>query len=316
VATGTVKFGLYSDSACTHQVFTSTNDVSSGLANSSVNQQLPLGTYYWTAAYSGDLQNQPSTNPCGTETLTVAVLPPAPTILAIRWMLGGTGFFDPAFSSVPLGAASLRYHAIITGDNVSVASGTVSFALYSTSNCFAGAQVFVSTNPVSAASNAIADSDVVPWEDYYNGDISYGAATTACADAIGIGGQRLIVTSPIGGPASSGGTTVALRLSCPVAVCRFRVSVTAALPLAADARHRGKRNPPVITLARGTVTIRRGDAQQVTLRLTSAGRRFVASHHGRVTATATIATTINGHTSVLKSRLTLRIAKPGKPKQH
>jgi hypothetical protein len=35
-----------------------------------------------------------------------------------------------------------------------------------------------------------------------------------------------------------------------------------------------------------------------------------------VSATVTIATTINGHTSVLKSRLTLKIANPGKPKPH
>jgi hypothetical protein len=195
----------------------------------------------------------------------------------------------------------------------------VTFLLHSGPQCQQA--VFGSTNEVT---NGLAQSDpagqLAPgtyyWIDIYNGDISYYGNQSDC------GGQRLIVTSPIGGPASSGGTAVTLSLSCPVASCRFRVAITAGfqarrgLPLATDARHRGKRNPPVITLARGTVTIRKGSAQQVTLRLTSAGRRFVASHHGRVSATVTIATTINGHTSVLKSRLTLKIANPGKPKPH
>jgi hypothetical protein len=84
------------------------------------------------------------------------------------------------------------------------------------------------------------------------------------------------------------------------------------LLLAADARLEHKSKRPIISLARGTVTIRKHRVQKITLQLTSAGRRFIASHHGRVNATATIATTIRGHTTVVKNRLTLRIAKPPK----
>jgi hypothetical protein len=86
--------------------------------------------------------------------------------------------------------------------------------------------------------------------------------------------------------------------------------------LASDARKTGKRKLPVITLARGAVTIRKHGPQRATLRLTSAGRKYVSAHHGRVTVTATIATTVNGLTRTLKRPLTLKIAMPGTRRPH
>jgi hypothetical protein len=141
------------------------------------------------------------------------------------------------------------------------------------------------------------------WRTIYNGDISYLFGGTTC------GAERLTVTSPLSGPAFSTATAVTLPLTCPVAVCRLRITMTVRAPaLVIDARNAGKRNPPVITLARGTVTIRKHGPQRATLRLTGAGRRYIASHHGRVSVTATIATTVNGHTRTLKRPLTLKIA--------
>jgi hypothetical protein len=40
-----------------------------------VTQRLPSGIYYWTAAYSDGSQPQPTTSPCGSETLTIGSPP-------------------------------------------------------------------------------------------------------------------------------------------------------------------------------------------------------------------------------------------------
>ncbi len=73
-ATGTVTYGLYSNSTCTALAFNGgTATVTGGAAGSSapVTAALAPGTYYWRAAYSGDARNDPSASACGSEVLTV-----------------------------------------------------------------------------------------------------------------------------------------------------------------------------------------------------------------------------------------------------
>jgi hypothetical protein len=144
------------------------------------------------------------------------------------------------------------------------------------------------------------------WLVAYSGDSHNQPSASRCGD------ETLTVSSPpyIGGLAFSSRTAVTLAVSCPVALCKVRITITTpALLTATDARSRGKSKPPVITLARGTVTIRKHGARKATLRLTSAGRRFIASHHGRLTVTATIAAFIHGHTRTLTGGLTLKITR-------
>jgi hypothetical protein len=186
--------------------------------------------------------------------------------------------------------------------------------------CQSNAQVFRSDKNLTSLPplTSIATSDPVGqlapgtygWVVAYPDDISYDAVTTSCQ-------RGLTVTSPLSGPAFSTATAVTVPLTCPLAVCKLRVTITVPGPaLAFDGRTSGKRKPQVITLARGIVTIRKRGPQRGTLRLTSAGRRYLARHHRRLTATATIATTINGRHKLLKQRLVLEIAKPAKRSQH
>jgi hypothetical protein len=73
-ATGTVTYGLYSNSTCTAVAFNGgTEPVTGGAAGSSapVTAALAPGTYYWRAAYSGDARNDASVSACGSEVLTV-----------------------------------------------------------------------------------------------------------------------------------------------------------------------------------------------------------------------------------------------------
>ena len=80
--TGSVTFRLFSDAACATQVFTSTNPLGAGTATSDNFTPTAAGTYYWTAAYSGDTNNNAVTSPCGAANESVVIAPftpPAPT---------------------------------------------------------------------------------------------------------------------------------------------------------------------------------------------------------------------------------------------
>ena len=80
-ATGTVTYGVYSDSGCTTAVSTGTAEtiITPGAlpASSPVTLSTP-GTYYWQASYSGDSANASSASPCGAtgEVETVTAAPP------------------------------------------------------------------------------------------------------------------------------------------------------------------------------------------------------------------------------------------------
>ncbi|HEX3957834.1 MAG TPA: Ig-like domain-containing protein [Trebonia sp.] len=89
-ATGTVSYNLYSDSACTDLVAAAGGGaVTAGAVPSSSAEILSNpGTYYWTASYSGDGANQPSTSSCGAETATV---PPTTTTTTLSTSLSGGG---------------------------------------------------------------------------------------------------------------------------------------------------------------------------------------------------------------------------------
>lgn len=74
IATGKVKYALYSDSACTKLASTAGSaKVVYGKPGASrvIATALAPGTYYWQASYSGDVANGASTSKCGSEILTV-----------------------------------------------------------------------------------------------------------------------------------------------------------------------------------------------------------------------------------------------------
>ncbi len=73
-ATGEVTYNVYKDAKCTVPAASAgTGAVTNGTAApSSPQTKLAPGTYYWEASYSGDINNQASVSPCGSETLVVA----------------------------------------------------------------------------------------------------------------------------------------------------------------------------------------------------------------------------------------------------
>ncbi|MFN2560230.1 MAG: hypothetical protein ABR571_02885, partial [Jatrophihabitans sp.] len=135
-ATGTVTFNLYSTSDCSGAViFTSTVPLVGGTtATSDAFTPTTAGSYFWTAAYSGDANNLAFTAPCGAANET--------SVLAKRT----TGVTTVATSATVGG--SISDTATVTGGLNP--TGTVTFNLYGpsdTADC-TGTAIFTSTVPL------------------------------------------------------------------------------------------------------------------------------------------------------------------------
>jgi len=73
-ATGTVAYGLYTNSSCTGTAVSSSSEsVTAGkpAASAPITTALSPGTYYWRASYSGNAANDAGASSCGSEVLTV-----------------------------------------------------------------------------------------------------------------------------------------------------------------------------------------------------------------------------------------------------
>lgn len=166
--TGTVAFRLFSNSTCTSQVFTSTNPLSGGTATSGSFTPGGAGTYFWTAVYNGDANNNSATSPCRAPNESVTITKASPTIST------------QASPGNLLGAPVRDVATVAGGFNP---SGTVTFRLFRNSTCTT--QVFVSTNAL-AGSTATSGwftptaTGTYFWTAVYNGDANNNAASSPC----------------------------------------------------------------------------------------------------------------------------------------
>ncbi len=175
--TGTVTFRLYSDAACTVQVFTSTSPVVTGppaTATSGNFTTVAAGTFHWTATYSGDANNAPAgPTACLDPAEQVVVAVSMPTIATT------------ASPGVAVGAVVFDTATVSGGSNP---TGTVTFQLYSDAACTV--QVFSSTNTLNPATRVAQSGNFTTtapgtyhWVATYSGDANNATAgPTACAD--------------------------------------------------------------------------------------------------------------------------------------
>jgi IgGFc binding protein/Bacterial Ig-like domain (group 1) len=185
-ATGTVSYNLYSDSACTDLVAAAGGGaVTAGsVPGSSAETLSNPGTYYWTASYSGDGANQPSSSGCGAETVTV---PPTAETTTLSTSLSGGGASGPSIT-VPSGTA-VTDAATLSGTNASSATGTVTYNVYSDSACStlvnAGTPEPITTPGTLPAASAVTLSapGTFYWQASYSGDTNNDASTSTCGAA-------------------------------------------------------------------------------------------------------------------------------------
>ena len=166
--TGTVTFRLFSNATCTVEVFTSTNALSGTTATSGSFTPTAAGTYFWTAVYSGDANNNTATSPCQAPNESVTITRAAPTIST------------QASPGNLLGAPVRDVATLAGGLNP---TGTVTFRLFSNNTC--STEVFTSTNPL-AGTTATSDwftpatSGTYYWTAAYSGDANNHPANSPC----------------------------------------------------------------------------------------------------------------------------------------
>ena len=190
-ATGSVTYNVYSDDECTMLVKggqPETIATPGSLPASSPVTLTTAGIYYWQASYSGDSANQASVSTCGTERETVTA---AATTLATA--LSGAGKSGTAIT-VPAGT-SVTDSATLSGAVASGATGTVTYSVYSDSECTkpvstgqAEPIATPGTLPASAAAT-LTTAGTYYWTASYSGDPSDQASSSAC-------GAETVTVSP------------------------------------------------------------------------------------------------------------------------
>ncbi len=176
---GSITFSLYSNSACTGTPFYTTSPpiTVSGAGEYTTANTTPAdaaGTWYWTASFSGDANNNPASSECGVE--TVAVAKSSPT-LATSPSAGGTA-----------GSVVLNDTGTVGGGFQP--GGSITFSLYGPgdTSC-SGTPVYTTSPPITVSGDGqytSANTGVanVPgtwnWTVTYSGDGNNNGATSAC----------------------------------------------------------------------------------------------------------------------------------------
>jgi hypothetical protein len=167
--TGSVVFRLFTSNTCTTEVFTSTNSLTVLSATSGGFKPANIGTYYWTAVYGGDNNNNSATSPCNALNESVTITKASPTI-STQASPGG-----------PLGTAVTDTATLAGGLNP---TGTVTFRLYSDSVC--NTQVNPTSVKTLAGASVTSDSytptalGTYYWTAVYSGDTNHNSAMSGC----------------------------------------------------------------------------------------------------------------------------------------
>src|SRR5215213_1760506 len=186
-AGGTITFRLFSDSSCQNEINTGLSPVSvngDGDYNSGNFTPSAAGSYYWTASYSGDADNSPSTGHCG-DTGETSVVDKALSSTVTQLHDNTTDAVVPVSSSVALGT-SVHDNATVS-DTVSGVDPTVdvTFTFFANGACTgqgtAKGTVALASGVAhpSTASGALAAGDY-SFQGHYNGDTNFAASTSPC----------------------------------------------------------------------------------------------------------------------------------------
>jgi hypothetical protein len=176
-AGGTLTYGVYSDKECKTLVAKAGEvTVTSGKAPASSEEKLEAGTYYWQAAYSGDSNNGGSTSTCASEVATVK------SSTSVFTTLGGEGQSGGELEVQE--NAAVTDIATIGGVNAVKATGTVTYDVYSDSECkklaAEAGTVKVSGETAPVSSEEKLSIGTYYWRATYSGDSTNAESTSTC----------------------------------------------------------------------------------------------------------------------------------------
>ncbi len=112
----------------------------------------------------------------------------------------------------------------------------------------------------------------------------------------------------VGGNAVDNGATITVTVTCSSLPCTVTITITSSsvtVTQAASASRKARR----ITLARGRFRITKAGARKLAVKLTPAGRRFLAVRKGHLKVGSVVSERVAKHTRVTRRNLTLRIKK-------
>lgn len=208
IATGTIKYFVYSDSKC-EKLVTKAGETafSEGKVPASEEKTLEAGTvYYWRAEYTGDSKNAASKSTCGKEVLTVKALVSISTLLA---GLGAEGdeTVEGEEISVPAGTAAVDT-ATLSGTNASKATGSLEYFVYSDSKCeklvSEAGEVEVKGTAVPSSDEETLEEGTYYWQAVYSGDALHQGSTSNCGDEIARAIAPTTLTTTLGGEGKEG----------------------------------------------------------------------------------------------------------------
>jgi hypothetical protein len=197
-ATGKVAYKVYSNKECKTLVTSAGEVTVSGESVPASSEEALEGgkTYYWQAHYGGDSNNAESTSPC-TEILNVKAKTTITTTLSDEGKEGD--------ELEVMEGATLTDKASLSGSDASMATGTVTYKVYSNPECTEVAaeagKVEIAGASAPASSGEDLPTDTYYWQAIYSGDKLNQSSTSACGSEISFVGVPLTVSAlNSGGP--------------------------------------------------------------------------------------------------------------------
>jgi hypothetical protein len=197
-ASGTITYAIYSDKECKTRVGKAGEvTVANGVVPESSEEKLEAGTYYWQATYSGDSSNEGSTSACGKEIATVKAA------TSLTTTLQGEGREGEQLTVAE--GASVNDTATLAGADAPMATGTVTYDVYSDGHC-EGLVAEAGKFSVSGESLHTSNSEKLApgtyyWRATYSGDTLNYPVKSIC------GIEVSIVTRPVTTALSGEGNT-------------------------------------------------------------------------------------------------------------
>ncbi len=171
-----------------------------------------------------------------------------------------------------------------------------------------GAPLDSDTNGTISEINSSVNATGQGWVSWFsNGSVF--AQSFQAADAV--------TPASVGGGATTNGSTVTVDITCASYPCTITITLTAPETVVVNAHtarvaaKKGKKKPKIITLGKGKFTITKAGGKKLSVKLSGAGKKFLASRKGHVKITGLFAETLQKQTTQTKRTLTLAI-KPRK----
>lgn len=177
---------------------------------------------------------------------------------------------------------------------------------------WAGAALDSDTNGTINSINSSVNATGQGWLAWFSNGSVFAQSFTS-ADAI--------TPASVGGGATDNGSTVTVNVTCASFPCTVTITLTAPETVvvnahtAAVAAKKGKKKTKIVTLGKGKFTITKSGGKRLAVKLSGAGKKFLASKKGHVKINGVFSETVQKHTTQTKRTLTLTLPKKKSPKK-